>query len=207
MPSEKTKCPNKRAYSIAKPYFIVLLDTKLLEKELFIMTANKTNTAEQKFFTKFSDVNSLTFSGRLGKDPEFKVVGNGNQMASFSVASTFVSGDEFTGIREETTWLNVVAWGDDAKIVKRMGLKKGDHVTCVGRLSIRRVANKVAGQPDTFFTQLVLDSCQKNDRKNDKRNSGAGNGAVKGQHVSSQTIADRHDNALNPDPTCEAVPS
>jgi hypothetical protein len=50
---------------------------------------------------------------------------------------------------------------------------------------------------------MVLDSCQKNDRKNDKRNSGAGNGAITGKHVSQQTIADRHDNALNPDPAME----
>jgi single-strand DNA-binding protein len=158
------------------------------------------NGNEKKFFAKFSDLNSLTFSGRLGKDPEVKTVGNGNLMATFSVASTFLSGDEFNGWHEETTWLNVVAWGDNANLVKSQ-IKKGDHVTLVGRLSIRRV--EIKDKPTAFYTQLVLESFNKNDRKNDKRNSGAGNGAVTGKHVSSQTIADRHDNALNPDPALE----
>ena len=57
----------------------------------------------------FSDLNQLTISGRLGREPEFKVAGNGNPMASFSIASTQVTVDELYGVREETTWLNVIA--------------------------------------------------------------------------------------------------
>ena len=59
----------------------------------------------------FSDINQLTISGRLGREPEIKVVGNGNMMASFSIASTQVTIDDLYGVREETTWLNVVCWG------------------------------------------------------------------------------------------------
>ena len=159
------------------------------------MTNNiRTLTADQKFSNKYSDLNSLTFSGRLGKDPEVKIVGNNNRMAKFSVASTFHSGDEFNGLREETTWLNVVAWGDNAKLVENQ-LKRGMHVTLYGRLSIRTVKNE--GQPTAYYTQLVLESFNTNDKKNTKRNSGAGNGAVAGPHFTQQTIADRHDNTLN----------
>jgi single-strand DNA-binding protein len=144
----------------------------------------------------FSDLNQLTISGRLGREPEFKVAGNGNPMASFSIASTQVTVDDLYGVREETTWLNVTAWGDNAQLVQGR-LHKGDHVTLVGKLSIRKVDN---GAGDVrYFTQLVLDSFQKNDRSNIKRNSGAGNGAVQGSHSSQKTSADRFDNRLNPE--------
>jgi single-strand DNA-binding protein len=144
----------------------------------------------------FSDLNQLTISGRLGREPEFKVAGNGNPMASFSIASTQVTVDELYGVREETTWLNVVSWGDNAQLV-RGRLHKGDHVTLVGKLSIRKIEN---GAGDTrYFTQLVLDSFQKNDRSNTKRNSGAGNGAMQGSHSSQKTSVDHFDNRLNPE--------
>jgi single-strand DNA-binding protein len=144
----------------------------------------------------FSDVNQVTISGRLGREPEFKVVGNGNLMATFSIASTQVSVDDLYGVREETTWLNTVAWSDSAWLVRGQ-LHKGDHVTLVGKLSIRKIEN---GSGDArYYTQLVLDSFQKNDRSNTKRNSGAGNGAERGSHPSQKTIADRFDNRLNPE--------
>ncbi len=150
----------------------------------------------------FSDLNLLTISGRLGKDPLIKQVRNGNLMATFSIASRYIQQDELYGIREETTWLTIVAWGEVARIVEsrvRYGqLKKGDHITCVGRLSIRNVQDE-ATKAYKSYTQLVLESYQKNDRGSDKRSSGAGNGAEKGQHPSQNTVAGRFDNATNPE--------
>jgi single-strand DNA-binding protein len=157
---------------------------------------NNSSKAQRRKAITFSDLNQLTISGRLGREPEFKVAGNSNPMASFSIASTQVTVDELYGVREETTWLNVIAWADNAQLVKGQ-LHKGDHVTLVGKLSIRKVEN---GAGDVrYFTQLVLDSFQKNDRANTKRNSGAGNGAERGSHSSQKTVAERFDNRLNPE--------
>ena len=58
----------------------------------------------------------------------------------------------------------------------------------VGQLTIRKVENEDGPR---HYTQLLLESFQKNDRSNDKRNSGAGNGAVKGTHPSQHTLAER----------------
>src|SRR5579859_1952941 len=97
-------------------------------------------------------------------------------MATFSIASTQVTVDDLYGVREETTWLNVVAWADNAQLV-RGRLHKGDHVTLVGKLSIRKLEQGAGERTQTrYFTQLVLDSFQKNDRASIKRNSGM-NGA------------------------------
>lgn len=144
----------------------------------------------------FSDLNHLQIAGRLGRNPETKVVGNGTTMATFTIANRFAQFDELYGMREETTWLNVVAWADTAELVVAH-LHKGDHVTLVGRLSIRKVDTEAGPR---HYTQLVLESFQKNDRSNDKRNSGTGNGAVKGSHPSQRTVADRRfTNERNPD--------
>jgi single-stranded DNA-binding protein len=111
------------------------------------------------------------------------MAGNGNQIATISTASTQVTVDELYGVREETTWLNVVGWGDNAQLV-RGRLHKGDHVTLVGKLSIRKAEQGAGeGAQTRYFTQLVLDSFQKNDRANTKCQSGAGNGAAQGSHL------------------------
>ncbi len=144
----------------------------------------------------FSDTNRLEIAGRLGRNPELKTVSNGQMMATFSIASRHLEQDELYGQREETTWLNVIAWGNEAKLASAR-LKKGDHVTLIGRLNIRQLKDEKAGTT-RYFTQLILDSFQKNDRSNFKRQSGIGNGALRGEHPSQHTIADRFDNAVNP---------
>lgn len=146
----------------------------------------------------FSDLNELKIAGRLGRNPEVKIVSNGRVMATFSIASRHFEEDELYGWREETIWLNVVAWGDEARLVQSQ-LHKGDHVTLTGRLSIRAIKGQNSG-PTKYYTQLVLEDFQKNDRTNAKRNSGAGNGAIIGLHPSRHTIADRYDNATTPEP-------
>ncbi|HEX2915979.1 MAG TPA: single-stranded DNA-binding protein [Chloroflexia bacterium] len=145
----------------------------------------------------FSDLNVFQVAGRLGRDPQVKVVGNGNLMTSFSLANRYVYSDELYGYREETSWLYVVAWGEDARLVQSL-LRKGDHITVYGRISVRTIKDEESGATRSF-TQVVLESFQKNDRTNLKRQSGQGNGAVKGSHPSQHTPAERFDDALQPE--------
>lgn len=146
----------------------------------------------------FSDVNELKVSGRLGRNPEVKIISNGRLMTTFSIASHHYEADELYGQREEVTWLSVVAWDEVARLVQSQ-LRKGDHVTLEGRLNIRLSKDKATGA-NRYYTQLVLEEFHKNDRANTKRNSGMGNGAIIGLHPSQRTVADRFDNARNPEP-------
>lgn len=145
----------------------------------------------------FSDVNEMKIAGRLGRNPEVKIIGNGRVMTTFSIASRHYEEDELYGQREELTWLNVVSWDETARLVQSQ-LRKGDHVTLTGRLNIRLSKDKTANAT-RYYTQLVLEEFQKNDRANTKRNSGMGNGAILGLHPSQHSVADRFDNARNPE--------
>lgn len=78
-------------------------------------------------------INSVTFSGNLGKDAESKFTPGGKQVSKFSLAVTNrenVNG-EWT---DKTMWLNVDVWGKEKTVEK---LKKGVRVVVSGSLKCR----------------------------------------------------------------------
>lgn len=78
-------------------------------------------------------INSVTFSGNLGKDAESKFTPGGKQVSKFSLAVTNrenVNG-EWT---DKTMWLNVDVWGKEKTVEK---LKKGTRVVVSGYLKYR----------------------------------------------------------------------
>ena len=81
-------------------------------------------------------LNKVLIIGRLDRDPEMRVTGNGRVFTSFSVGATrnWVSAE---GERhEETEWFNVVAWGALAEICKKR-LNRNQQVYVEGRLQTR----------------------------------------------------------------------
>ena len=80
-------------------------------------------------------VNQHTILGNVGKDPELRTTERGN-VATFSVATTETWKDAAGTKQEQTTWHNVVVWGNLADIAAKW-LKKGNKVYLVGKLSIR----------------------------------------------------------------------
>lgn len=65
--------------------------------------------------------NSVMFTGRLGKDAEVKITSSGKTLVKFSLGNTY---------KEETTWLDVVVWENEAATQ----LKKGQIVFVRGFL-------------------------------------------------------------------------
>jgi single-strand DNA-binding protein len=81
-------------------------------------------------------MNRYEVIGRLGKEPEIKMVGE-NKVASFSVATSEKHKDKATGeIKEETEWHNVVIWGKVAEVVEKY-VKKGDLIYVSGKHKTR----------------------------------------------------------------------
>lgn len=78
-----------------------------------------------------NDLNHLTISGRLGRDPEVRFASGGMAVCSFSIASNYKYKE-----KETATWLNCVALGKLGEIVGER-LHKGQAVLLVGRLAIR----------------------------------------------------------------------
>ena len=81
-------------------------------------------------------VNKAMLLGRLGGDPELKMLDNGRAMCKFSLATS----EKWTGKdgvkHDDTTWHNIVAWGKQAEVMKEH-LKKGQEVHVEGRIDNR----------------------------------------------------------------------
>ena len=101
----------------------------------------------------FNISNSVQLIGRLGQDPEVKILNEDRKMARFSLA-TNESYKNAEGERvENTTWHNLVAWGPKAAFVEQY-LQKGREVAIEGRLTHRSYVNKDGIQKST--TEIVL---------------------------------------------------
>src|SRR3954464_10954239 len=85
--------------------------------------------------------NHVQLVGRLGANPEVKVLENGNKLARFSVAVTETyttkAGEKVTDVQ----WHSIIAWGNLAGIAERI-LQKGTQVTIDGKLFNRSYTNK-----------------------------------------------------------------
>ena len=79
-----------------------------------------------------TDLNTVVLIGRLTRDPEYKIVGEGSSLVNFSIANNrtyVVNGDK----KEETHYFECVAWGKLAEIIKEYA-SKGKQILVEGRL-------------------------------------------------------------------------
>lgn len=80
-------------------------------------------------------LNQIDLMGRLTRDPELKTSTNGKPIALFSIACT----RDYN--REETDFIDIVAWGKTAEFVSKW-FEKGQLVAITGRLQIRTWKDK-----------------------------------------------------------------
>jgi single-strand DNA-binding protein len=96
--------------------------------------------------------NHVQLIGRLGANPEVKVMENGNKLARFNIAVTETyktkAGEKVTDVQ----WHTVIAWGQLASIAERI-LSKGTQVTVDGRLFNRSYTTKEGVKRST--TEIV----------------------------------------------------
>jgi single-strand DNA-binding protein len=79
-----------------------------------------------------TDLNTVVLIGRLTRDPEYKIVGEGSSLVNFSIANnrTYV----VNGVKkDETHYFECVAWGKLAEIIKEYA-SKGKQILVEGRL-------------------------------------------------------------------------
>ncbi|RYZ00405.1 MAG: single-stranded DNA-binding protein [Chitinophagaceae bacterium] len=97
--------------------------------------------------------NKVQLIGKLGRDPEIRLIEGGKKKASFSMATNEsyrnAKGERVT----ETQWHNVVAWGKVAELAERF-LVKGKEVAVEGKLVNRTYTDK-QGQKK-YFTEVVI---------------------------------------------------
>jgi single-strand DNA-binding protein len=85
--------------------------------------------------------NSVKLIGRLGQDPEVKLLDTGNKVATFSLATSESYTTKEGCKHEQTQWHNIVVWGNLAVVCEKY-LKKGKEIAIDGQLTHRNWEDK-----------------------------------------------------------------
>ena len=102
----------------------------------------------------FNSINKVTILGRLGRDPEVKMMGNGNKLASFSVATNTSWVDKTGEKKELTDWHNVVIYNQPIVNFVESYIKKSSRVYIEGSLKTRKWTDKT--ENDRYTTEIIL---------------------------------------------------
>jgi single-strand DNA-binding protein len=100
-------------------------------------------------------VNKVILVGNLGKDPEVRRLNSGDQVVSFSVATSETWRDKTSGERKERTeWHNIVIFNENLGKVAEQYCKKGTKIYLEGQLQTRKWQDQSGN--DRYTTEVVL---------------------------------------------------
>jgi single-strand DNA-binding protein len=122
-------------------------------------------------------LNKVCLIGNVGKDPEIRSMGNGLEVATFSLATSDVWKDKNSGERKEKTeWHRIVVFSSGLVNVIKQYVKKGTKLYIEGSLQTRKWADKDG--KDNYTTEIVLQNFNSvlkmltsNNNSNDSENS------------------------------------
>ena len=100
-------------------------------------------------------VNKVILIGNLGKDPEVRRLNSGDQVVSFSLATSETWRDKTSGERKERTeWHNIVIFNENLGKIAEQYCKKGSKVYIEGQLQTRKWQDQSGA--DKYTTEVVL---------------------------------------------------
>ena len=117
-------------------------------------------------------VNKVILVGNLGRDPERRSTPSGQQVATFSVATSRRWRDRDGNRQEQTEWHNIVVWGRQAEVAGEY-LKKGRQIYLERRLTTRSWDDKQTGEKK-YRTEVICENFQMLGQRGD---SGGGGGS------------------------------
>ncbi len=85
--------------------------------------------------------NQVQLIGRLGAEPEVKILEGGSKLTKFSIAVNEYYKNKKGEVVSNTQWHNIITWGSLANIAERI-LHKGTEVTIDGKLLNRDYTSK-----------------------------------------------------------------
>lgn len=99
-------------------------------------------------------LNKVILIGNVGKDPEIRALGNGNEVANLSVATSETWKDKQTGEKKEKTeWHNISVFNKGLIDVIKNYVHKGSKLYLEGQLQTRSYEKE--GQTH-YSTEVVL---------------------------------------------------
>lgn len=99
-------------------------------------------------------MNSCTFTGNLGADPEVRSTGGGQSVCNLRLAVNERRKDRDGNWTEHTEWVPVIVWGTTADNCGKY-LRKGSKVLVNGRLSTRKWTDKAG--VEKYTTEITAD--------------------------------------------------
>lgn len=101
--------------------------------------------------------NQATLIGNVGNDPEIRSMQNGNQVASFSLATSKSWKNKNTGAREtKTEWHRIVIFNKGLVTVVQNYVRKGSKLMVQGEIQTRKWTDQSGN--DKYATEIVLDA-------------------------------------------------
>ena len=90
-------------------------------------------------------LNKVFLIGNLTRDPELRVTPKGTSICQFGIAVNRQFKDESGATRDETTFVDIEAWGKQGELVSKY-LTKGSLAMVEGRLKLDQWDDKTSGQ-------------------------------------------------------------
>ncbi len=103
-------------------------------------------------------LNKVFLIGNLTRDPELRVTPKGTAICQFGLAVNRQFKDESGQNRDETTFIDIEAWGKQGELVSKY-LTKGSPAMVEGRLKLDQWEDKQSGQKRSKL-KVVLDNVQ-----------------------------------------------
>jgi single-strand DNA-binding protein len=103
-------------------------------------------------------LNKVFLIGNLTRDPELRMTPKGTAICQFGIAVNRQFKDESGATRDETTFVDIEAWGKQGELVAKY-LTKGSLAMVEGRLKFDQWEDKTSGQKRSKL-KVVLDNVQ-----------------------------------------------
>ncbi|MBL9206380.1 MAG: single-stranded DNA-binding protein [Opitutaceae bacterium] len=105
-----------------------------------------------------ASLNKVFLIGNLTRDPELRVTPKGTAICQFGLAVNRQFKDDSGATRDETTFVDIEAWGKQGELVSKY-LGKGSQCMVEGRLKLDQWEDKASGQKRSRL-KVVLDNVQ-----------------------------------------------
>lgn len=105
-----------------------------------------------------ASLNKVFLIGNLTREPELRTTPKGTAICQFGLAVNREFKDESGAKRDETTFIDVEAWGKQAELVAKY-LTKGSPAMIEGRLRFDQWEDKASGQKRSRL-KVVLENVQ-----------------------------------------------
>jgi single-strand DNA-binding protein len=143
-------------------------------------------------------LNKVFLIGNLTRDPELRMTPKGTAICQFGIAVNRQFKDESGATRDETTFVDIEAWGKQGELVAKY-LNKGSPAMVEGRLKFDQWEDKQSGQKRSKL-KVVLDNVQFLSMRGGA--AGAGGGAA-----SPAASEETGDSSYSPPPRAPRAPA